>query len=56
MSLLEDLIAAVPELTQDDFAPNKGTISLRDDWDGLGAYIEKWEHTKPIPTGFKVGK
>ena len=56
MSLYDDLIAALPELTQADFAPFTGTIVLRDDSDGEGVYIEKWEHVLPLPAGFKIGK
>lgn len=56
MSLYEQLLKAIPELTADDFAPFTGSIVLRDDSDGMGAYIEKWEYLKPIPDGFKLGK
>lgn len=56
MSLFEKLLEACPELTVEDFHPFTGTISLCDDSDGLGAYIEKWEHELPIPEGFKLGK
>lgn len=56
MTLYDDLIAALPQLTQEDFAPFIGTIVLRDDSDGQGAYIEKWEYSEPIPDGFKLGK
>jgi hypothetical protein len=56
MTLREDLAKALPELTSEDFAPFTGKIVLRDDSDGLGAYIEEWEHTLPLPKGFKVGK
>jgi len=31
-------------------------IVLRDDSDGEGIYIEKWEYSKPIPDGLKLGK
>ena len=31
-------------------------ITLRDDSDGLGAYIEEWNYSKPIPKGLKLGK
>jgi hypothetical protein len=55
MALYDDLIAAIPELTKEDFGL-RGTIILRDDSDGLGAYIEKWEYSKPIPAGLKLGK
>ena len=55
MELWEKVIAAYPEiLPTDDF--NLLGIYLRDDSDGLGAYIEKWEYTKPIPDGLKLGK
>lgn len=45
-----------PELTPADFSPSSGSIKLRDDSDGHGEYIEKWEYAKPIPEGFKLGK
>jgi hypothetical protein len=56
VSLYEELKAALPELTNEDFNPITGSILLVDDSDGLGAYIEKWEYSKPIPKGFKLGK
>ena len=56
MSLFEDLKTAIPELTDDDFHPVKGSIRLQDDSDGAGAYIAKWEYDKPIPAGLKLGK
>jgi hypothetical protein len=56
MTLFEQIIAIYPELTDADFIPRRGCINLRDDSDGLGAYIEKWEYSKPIPNGMKVGK
>lgn len=55
MSLYDEIIAAIPELTDADFGQN-GTIKLQDDSDGLGAYIVKWEYSKPIPKGMKLGK
>ena len=57
MALYDDLIEALPELADkpDEFLIN-GSINLRDDADGLGAYIAKWEYSKPIPAGFKLGK
>jgi hypothetical protein len=55
MTLWEKIIAAYPELTDRDFA-DFGTISLQDDSDGSGAYIKKWEYSKPIPEGMKLGK
>jgi hypothetical protein len=56
MQLWEQIRAAYPELTDVDFHPLEGSILLRDDADGEGAYIAKWEYTKPIPEGLKLGK
>ena len=56
MSLFEDLVQALPELTDKDFDPRVGTIGLRDDSDGQGAYIAKWDYSKPIPEGLSLGK
>lgn len=56
MSIFEQLIEALPELTSDDFHPIRGTILVQDDSDGKGAYIAKWEYNKPLPKGFKLGK
>lgn len=53
MSLYEKIKAALPELTDDEFDFN-GTISLQNDGDG--DYIAKWEYSKPLPEGMKVGK
>ena len=55
MGLWETIVAAYPELTDADFDKN-GTIMLQDDSDGQGAFIAKWEYSKPLPAGFKVGK
>lgn len=57
MALYEDLIAALPELANkpEEFLID-GSIRLRDDSDGLGAYIAKWDYSKPIPDGLKLGK
>ena len=56
MTLFEQIIAVYPELTDADFDHRSGSISLRDDSDGEGAYIEKWDYSKPIPDGMKLGK
>lgn len=53
--MYESIIAAYPELTDADFMPPKGSIVLKDDGDGI-VYLEKWEYTKPIPKGLKLGK
>jgi hypothetical protein len=55
MSLWNDLIAAYPELTDENFDPRSGQIHLKDDGDGI-VYISKWEYSQPIPKGFKLGK
>jgi len=56
MTLWEQIIAVYPELTDADFHPTFGSILLRDESDGEGAYVAKWEYSKPIPAGLKVGK
>ena len=56
MSLYSQIIEAYPELTNADFDPRTGTIGLRNDSDGIGDYIEKWENALPLPNGMKVGK
>ena len=43
-----------PELTDLDFI-DEGKIRLQDDGDGV-QYIAKWEYSKPLPEGMKVGK
>jgi hypothetical protein len=55
MNLYEQIIAVYPELTNEDFG-TRGSIMLQDDSDGLGAFIAKWEYSKPIPKGLKLGK
>jgi hypothetical protein len=55
MTLYEKIIAVYPELTDDDFEPNKGSILLCDDGDGI-QYIAKWDYSKPIPEGLSLGK
>jgi hypothetical protein len=53
--MYETIITAYPELTDEDFKPNFGRIELRDDGDGI-VYLAKWDYTKPIPKGLKLGK
>lgn len=54
-SLYEQIIEIYPELENtDEFA--RGSIRLQDDSDGKGAYIAKWEYSKPLPEGMKIGK
>jgi hypothetical protein len=58
MELWEKIVAAYPEVADDNYIVlgNKGSITLQDDGDGLGAYIAKWEYSEPIPKGLKLGK
>jgi hypothetical protein len=53
MELWEKIIEAYPEINPSDNFPELG-IYLQDDGDG--AYIAKWEYSKPIPKGLKLGK
>lgn len=42
-----------PSLTDADFDPRTGTITLQDNSDGKGPFIAKWEHptlTRPTQT------
>ena len=51
MTLYEKIKTLYPDLTDADFAPMRGTITLQNDSDGRGDYIAKWEHpTLPRPT------
>ena len=58
MELWEKIVATYPELADNNFAELGilGSITLQDDGDGIGAYIRKWEYSKPIPKGLKLGK
>lgn len=55
MTLYEKIISTYPELA-DSKEIGFGSIILRNDSDGLGDYIEKWEYSKPLPEGLKLGK
>jgi len=54
MSLYEKIIAEYPELLEmpDEFV--NGSIRLQNDGDG--DYIAKWEYSKPLPKGLKIGQ
>ena len=54
MTIQETIYVTYPELESQDLLA-KG-INLQDDSDGFGAYIAKWEYSKPIPAGLKLGK
>jgi hypothetical protein len=53
--MLEQIMAVYPELTIDNFKPQNDCISLYDDGDGV-IYIARWNYSKPIPSGMKLGK
>jgi hypothetical protein len=55
MDLFTQITIVYPELTDADFYPLNGSILLRDDGDGI-QYIAKWDYSKPIPDGLKLGK
>jgi len=44
MTLTEKIKSIYSSLTDNDFHPIIGTIGLRNDSDGRGDYISKWEH------------
>ena len=55
LSMYDKLVAELPEL-KDSVAFDDGTIVLQNDADAVGDYILKWDYSKPLPTGYKVGK
>jgi hypothetical protein len=55
MTIYETIVNAYPELKDSDSFVN-GIITLQDNADGEGVFIAKWEYSKPIPTGLKIGK
>jgi len=56
MGLQEKIKALYPQLTEEDFMPNRGSIRVQNDSDGKGDYIAKWEHpTLPRPTDEQLG-
>jgi hypothetical protein len=55
MTIYDTIVTAYPELEGSDYFAN-GTIILQNDSDGAGDYVAKWNYTKPIPDGLKLGK
>lgn len=55
MDLFIQITNFYSEITDSDFDPIKGSILLKDDGDGV-QYIAKWQYSKPLPEGMKVGK
>jgi len=56
MELWEQIIEVYPELADNQYAAFTKEIKLQDDSDGIGAYIAKWDYSKPIPEGLTLGK
>jgi hypothetical protein len=56
MTLFNTIVEIYPELQDGNEFGHRGSIELKDDSDGQGAYISKWEYSKPLPDGMKVGK
>jgi hypothetical protein len=52
LTLYDKIIAAFPELTDNDFDSNFGVINLRND--GEGDYIAKWEYSQPLTSELQV--
>jgi hypothetical protein len=55
MSIYEIIITNYPELIG-TLSFVDGTITLRNDSDGVGDYIESWNYEQPIPDGLTLGK
>jgi len=55
MTLYNQIIESYPELANGKEFENL-VIMLQDDSDGQPAYIAKWDYSKPIPEGLKLGK
>ncbi len=55
MELWQKIIEAYPEIEPTDDFKSLG-IYLRDDSDGIGAYIKEWNYDQPIPNGLTLGK
>ena len=56
ITLIEKILNEYPELLNNSDIFRNGTITLMNDSDGFGDYIESWNYEKPIPKGLKLGK
>jgi len=56
MELWQKIVEVYPELSDNQYAAFSKEIILQDDSDGKGAYIAKWDYSKPIPEGLSLGK
>ena len=50
MSIINQIMAIYPSLTEADFNPRTGTIFIQNDSDGNGDYIKSWTNNTPQPT------
>ena len=55
LNIYETIIATYPNLPDGECLPG-GSITIRDDSDGQGQYLAKWDYSEPIPEGLKFGK
>lgn len=55
MTVYEKVISTYPEL-ENSLELDFGKIVIQDDSDGQGDYVAKWDYSKPIPEGLKLGK
>ena len=55
-SKYEIIIEQYPELNERDFDPIFGKIEIRDDSDGFGDYIARWDYEEAMPKGLVLGK
>jgi hypothetical protein len=56
MELWQKIVKVYPELADNQYAAFTNEIILQDETDGKGAYIAKWDYSKPIPEGLTLGK
>ena len=54
MGMYEEIIAVYPELTGSDIFIKD--IIIQNDSDDKGDWLRKWNYSKPIPDGLKLGK
>jgi len=56
MTLFDKIVENYPELLDTPEVFSTGIISLRNDGDDDGDYIETWNYEKSLPKGLKIGK
>jgi len=55
-TLFDEIVSIYPELLENQTSFIDGTISLRNDSDGFGDYVESWNYEKPLPENLKIRK